>query len=325
MQVVNQTGEKELISIIVPVYNVEPYLAKCLDSILAQTYLSFEVILINDGSTDESQSICEKYANRDNRFILVNQKNGGVSSARNHGLSIAKGKYITFVDSDDTIDAKYLETLYINIKKANADISMCSWLCNEKWQKKESRKIEVWDTKQTLLSMFKSGKVDGSVCSKLYCTECIQNLRFNEGLRIGEDQIFAIEAIESVNTVVFQDIPLYTYYIRNTSAMNSRLDSRYWDVIYRAEWFRDKANGNVPELSGLFRKEELNIYVTMIIRDMKGRTEESKEIVDYILPRIRKAKCNEFIGYSTLYQFVRFFMIKYFYPVACTVVKIKNR
>lgn len=319
-----EDNERELISIIVPVYNAEKFLKQCLDSILGQTYSNYEVILINDGSKDESERICKDYVNQDKRYHLFNQNNRGVSAARNSGLNNIKGKYVTFVDADDTIDSQYLESLYRNLKKVDADISMCAWSCKRN-DKRRNVDIEVWNKKHTLLNMFKSGKIDGSVCSKLYRAECIKGLEFNEKLRIGEDQIFAVQAISRVNTVVFQNTPLYTYYIRNTSAMNSKLDSRYWDIIYRAEWFKSFARSNMPELVGLFRKEEINIYVTMVIRDMKGRTNDSKEIVEYIWPRIKEAKCKEFFGYSTFYQFARFIMIKYFYRFASLIVQIKNR
>lgn len=323
MQETSKGNDKELISVIIPVYNVDKFLKKCLDSVLKQTYSDYEVILINDGSTDESAKLCKAYVNLDDRFQLINQSNRGVSAARNVGLKNVKGKYVTFVDADDMIAPQYLEMLYANLKNADADISMCAWSCNQKGKYKNER-IEVWDKKQTLLSMFKNGKINGNVCSKLYRRQCIEGLEFDEKLRIGEDQIFAIQAISRVNTVVFQDIPLYTYFIRNTSAMNSKLDSRYWDVIYRAEWIDNFAKKNMTELSGLFRKEEINIYVTMIIRDMKGRTNESKQIVDCIWPRVKEAKCREFVRYSTLYQFIRFIMVKYFYPIASLIVRIKN-
>jgi len=322
---VNQAENKELISIVIPVYNVEAYLRKCFDSILSQTYSEFEAILINDGSTDGSLAICNEYAEKDNRFIVVNQPNKGVSAARNSGLSIAKGAYITFLDSDDTIDCRYLEILRGNLVEASADISMCTWHCEGDTRHEAKRNIEIWDAHQTFWNLFRYKKIDGSVCSKLYGKECIDGLLFDEKLKIGEDQIFAIKAIEKAGKVVFQDIPLYTYYIRNTSAMNSSIDSRYWDIVYRAEWLVAEAKKSYPELYGLFRKEELNIYVTMIIRDIKGRTEESKKIVEYIWPNVKKGKCREYYKYSSKYEFLRFVIIKYFCPVASLLIKIKNK
>ena len=118
---------KELISIIVPVYNVEQYLDDCLISIINQTYKNIEIILIDDGSTDKSGKICDEYAKKDSRIIVIHKENGGVSSARNAGLRIAKGAYIGFVDPDDWIAEDMYEVLYSNAKKYDADVSVCKY------------------------------------------------------------------------------------------------------------------------------------------------------------------------------------------------------
>lgn len=115
-----------LISIIIPVYNVEPFIRRCLDSIINQTYSNLEIVLIDDGSTDRSGLICDEYKNKDKRITIIHQKNQGLSMARNAGLNICKGEYIVFVDSDDFVDPKFVEILHRNLIKNNADISICS-------------------------------------------------------------------------------------------------------------------------------------------------------------------------------------------------------
>lgn len=117
----------DLISVIVPVYNVELYLEQCLNSIINQTYKNLEIILVNDGSTDNSGVICDLYANIDNRIIVIHKDNGGVSSARNAGLNVAKGNFIGFVDPDDWIADDMYEKLYLNIQNFNANISVCKF------------------------------------------------------------------------------------------------------------------------------------------------------------------------------------------------------
>ena len=119
--------ENNLISIIVPIYNSENYIKKCLDSILAQTYSNLEVILIDDGSTDNSYNICKDYQKKDNRIVLLQQKNAGVSRARNHGLEVAKGEYIGFVDSDDYIEPEMYEILLNSIIESNSKIAICNY------------------------------------------------------------------------------------------------------------------------------------------------------------------------------------------------------
>lgn len=121
------TTHNTIISIIVPVYNVELYLRQCLDSILSQTFKDWECILIDDGSTDSSPSICDEYVSRDSRFKVAHKINEGLSSARNEALKLAKGEYIGFVDSDDWIEPEMYEVLYSNIKEYNADISMVGY------------------------------------------------------------------------------------------------------------------------------------------------------------------------------------------------------
>lgn len=324
MQINDQIQNNELISIIIPVFNVETYLRKCLDSIIGQTYDNFEAILINDGSTDKSLEICQEYSKRDSRFIVFNQVNDGVSAARNKGLSVARGNYITFVDSDDSIHSDYLQILYNNIKIENADISLCTWSRSDKNEPIGDESINIWNQEETFYKYFKFHEIDGNVYAKLYKKECMKNITFDEKLKIGEDQIFVIQILEQCKKVVFQKISLYTYLIRNTSAMNSALDSRYWDTVYRAEWLRKEADNKLTNLKGLFRKEELNIYVIMMVRHIKEGTDESKRITDVIYPRIKKSKCIEFYQYSEFYEFVRYFIIKYFFGLAKILVKLKR-
>ena len=119
--------EKELISIIVPIYNVEKYLRQCLDSILNQTYQNFECLLINDGSLDNSADICREYVSKDSRFKYFEKENGGVSSARNLGIECSRGEYITFIDSDDWVDYDYLEVLYNSLVDERADIAISTY------------------------------------------------------------------------------------------------------------------------------------------------------------------------------------------------------
>ena len=117
----------ELISIVVPIYNVEKYLRQCLDSILDQTYEHFECLLINDGSPDNSADICKEYVDKDARFHYFEKENGGLASARNFGIKYSKGKYITFIDSDDWVESDYLEVLYSKIKEYNTDFVISSY------------------------------------------------------------------------------------------------------------------------------------------------------------------------------------------------------
>ena len=118
--------ENDLISVILPIYNVEPYLERAVDSIIKQTYRNIEIILVDDGSPDNCGNICDAYAKQDKRIIVIHKENGGLSDARNVGIKKASGKYITLVDSDDYVDDDYVEFLYSLIKNSGADMSICS-------------------------------------------------------------------------------------------------------------------------------------------------------------------------------------------------------
>ena len=179
-----------MISIIVPVYNTEQYLHSCIDSILTQTYTDFELLLIDDGSTDLSGAICDKYAWKDSRVRVFHQKNGGVSSARNLGLDNAKGEWVTFVDSDDAIInipfVSYDEDLVIFPHKVLSKDGT-EYLCkleNSVFDNKSKVRNFVKDNSTT--SVFKT------LWSKLYKRDLIGNLRFDESIKIGEDQVFLL-------------------------------------------------------------------------------------------------------------------------------------
>ena len=184
---------EEKISIIIPVYNNEKYLERCIVSLINQTYKNLEIILINDGSTDNSRIICEKYLKKDKRVILVNQKNGGVSAARNKGIEIATGSWIGFVDSDDWITENMYEILHINAIENNADISIGGYIRTdiEKPAFESKKTLEILDNKTALeyLILDKEGYAT-SVWNKLYKIDVVKNILFDKTIKYGEDLLF---------------------------------------------------------------------------------------------------------------------------------------
>lgn len=205
-----------LISIIIPVYNLEKYIEPCLESVLNQTYNSFEVIIVNDGSIDNSLIICNQLAKNDKRINIITQSNQGVSSARNHGLDESHGDYITFIDGDDTIDKDYLFELYNGIK--HSDISACSFkniFFDDKVTVSEQLD-EIYDFKQTdhVLENFECS------CGKLFKRSIIDNyeLRFDTNYKYGEDTDFVYRYLMHCNKVCRISKPLYNYYRREISA-----------------------------------------------------------------------------------------------------------
>lgn len=213
----------DLISIIVPVYNAEKYLQKCVQSLLTQTYHNLEIIFINDGSTDNSLRILNKYAGIDNRVKIINQSNQKQGAARNRGLEAALGGYITFVDSDDYIDSGYIEKMYSAIKSTNADIAMSSMVRTKKGKKKFQIKINdenLFSNKQEIINQLKIPPY-WYVCGKLYKKELLNNLRFEENV-FYEDVGFLIRAVHKMNSLVTVPDVNYYYISNPNSTMKSK-------------------------------------------------------------------------------------------------------
>lgn len=219
--------ENPTISIIVPVYNVEKYLDRCIQSILNQTFKDFELILVDDGSTDNSGFICEKYKEMDNRIVVIHKENGGLSSARNTGLDIAIGKYIGFVDSDDYINENMYEILYNEAIKNNSDVVVSDFekVCENKEHinyKLDKYEIENYNNIEALNQLFESKNVIFIVAwNKLYKRQIFNNLRYEEG-KIYEDEFIIHKILYESKITTFIDLKLYYYVQRENSITQSK-------------------------------------------------------------------------------------------------------
>lgn len=222
------------ISIIIPVYNVEEYLSKCIDSVLAQTFSDYEIILVDDGSPDNSPKICDNYAAKDRRIKVIHQKNGGLSAARNAGLAIANGKYILFVDSDDYISPNMLEVMYSNTKQTNADIVVSSVvkvdkngriIRIERIIKEENDKYEYLQDKYgTGIGIYDIS------CGKLYKKYLFDNIRFPIG-KINEDAFVVNRLIHQCKRITKAERAEYFYLQHNESIMNRKYSVKRLDGI----------------------------------------------------------------------------------------------
>ena len=223
-----------LVSVIVPVFNVEKYLPKCIESILNQSYKYIEVILINDGSTDSSEDICNKYKLKDNRIRVINKINGGLSSARNKGLDVAKGKYVIFVDSDDFIDKDMIKNLLEVAITQNADIVQGGFQTvyeDGKIKRKYEYNEMVFDTKTKILdAYFKQDLINVIVCNKLYKSKLFNNLRMMEG-RNQEDYIIMPQLLLNTKKIINVSGIYYNYLQRDISIMNSKFSEKKLDCI----------------------------------------------------------------------------------------------
>lgn len=210
-------NEKPLISVIVPIYNVEEYLNKCVGSIVSQTYNNLEIILVDDGSLDNCPKMCDEWHDKDKRIVVIHKENGGLSDARNAGMEIMKGEYVSFVDGDDYIDERYIEVLYNNLVKYNADISQVSFNTEELLSSNEI-KINVLDASVSCKNFYisKIPQMMISSCAKLFKTDLIGNQRFPKG-RNFEDQFFTPRVVYYANNIVMSNERLYNYVNRQNS------------------------------------------------------------------------------------------------------------
>lgn len=212
--------ENKKISVVVPVYNTEAYLARCVDSILAQTYPHIEVVLVDDGATDASPAICDRYAETDARVKVVHKQNGGLSSARNAGLDAATGDYIGFVDSDDYISPDMYRTLAERLESGDAEIANAMYVrVNEAGETSPSRVPHTTDEDIAAEQfarelMLHTGDV--SVCTKLFRAEIFDGVRFPEG-KLNEDLLFMLDVMARVRRIAFAGHVGYYYFSRNGS------------------------------------------------------------------------------------------------------------
>lgn len=215
-----------VLSVVIPVYNTGNCLRKCLDSVIRQTYKDIEIIIINDGSTDNSNEIILEFQKKDPRIKVVNQENQGVSKARNLGIDISVGDLIAFVDSDDCLDYCMYEVLINNLDKTKADVSACTLMYEYKYgtillQEKlnDPYKIQVFYDKEILESATrKKDSIAGLTPNKVYKKSAIGKHRFDEKIRMCEDSLFAWEVFKDCHIACFCDIPMYHYYIRQNSS-----------------------------------------------------------------------------------------------------------
>lgn len=236
-----------MISIIVPVYDVEPYIRQCIDSILNQTYKDIEILLIDDGSPDNCGRICDEYAKQDSRIRVFHTENRGLSAARNLGLKEAKGEYIGFVDSDDWIEPDMYEVLLRSLQEEEADISICGyWLeytdKKSDWQPSKA----IYQNKEALKALLE-WNIKSNVWNKLYCRDVLQNVTFPDG-RYFEDIYFTIHILVQSQKTVVNPVCEYHYRKRQESISSDHSAKSLIDLaearLFRYEYVRE----NEPEI-----------------------------------------------------------------------------
>jgi len=282
-----ENRSKKLISIIIPVYNVEQYLVRCVDSVINQTYKNLEIILVDDGSTDNSGKICDEYALKDNRIKVIHKKNGGLPSARNAGLDIAIGEYIGFVDSDDYIVSDMYEHLYNLLLNNKADVSCCNF-----FNFKDNQYV---DNQYGVDAVLNFGEVlcvkqNVFVWNKLYKRALIGNIRVDEKLRLGEDLDFNFKVLRKIKKIAYSKEAKYYYFYNPNSIIRERkfkkIDLQI--ITIYEEILKYCKENNFNEAFKYNRKKQLNRCVVFLFLIAKEKFIEDKESLNFLLKYIRK-------------------------------------
>lgn len=296
------------VTVIVPAYNVEKYIGKCIDSLLEQRYKNYEMIIINDGSCDNTGEICEEYARREKRITVIHTENRGVSEARNLGLKKANGEYIVFVDSDDFVSENYLELLVEGIVKN--DVDLCCVDYYEVYSNKTICHADEDDEKNMVMSetdainlLHKKEYFRGYLWDKIFIKKIIDEnqIIFDKQVKIWEDMLFCLKYMINCRKVLYIRKPVYYYIIRANSAMN---DSRIWNEgthIYALEQMYD-ISGNCPgEFYNYIRDFYANDLVGRLGKNNVAEIQEIKSVLN---------KIDEIDGHLTLKHRIKYSLYK---------------
>lgn len=317
-----------MISIIVPVYNVEKYINKCIDSLINQTYKDLEIILVDDGSTDSSGKICDEYKKKDKRIKVIHKINGGLSSARNEGIKIAKGNYLGFVDSDDYVNIKMYEILMDCAKEYELDIVQCkfNWFNDEDEIKKEkNERINLIQCKgiESLRKLYNKDYTENIVVwNKIYRKELFDDIIFPVG-KINEDEFTTYKLFGKCNKVGYIEDKLYNYRKTPNSITNSKFSGKKIDIldalIERKNYFKNKDEND------LYIKTVEYSLIHIINRYYEcynSNCNNKKELLTCIYRYIKYI--NDEIKYCGKYTNIKYKLFKRFPKLYCKLILVKT-
>lgn len=277
--------QNPLITVIVPVYKVEKYLVQCVNSIKNQTYQNLEIILVDDGSPDECPQMCDEIAKSDSRIKVIHKENGGLSDARNVATAVAKGEYITFIDSDDCVNQNYIEILYNLIEENNAEISVCNIV--RFVDKIPTVDVNIKDLKvltniKAMESMFYQIELEFFACCKMYKSEIVKNNPYPKG-RLYEDVFTTYKMLFEAKKVAIIQNKLYYYRDNPNSIMNQKFTTRMFDQLDGADGFVNFVKSNCSEILPSAYSRKFSSY-SQVLRWTKNapNTPEIQEKRDYI-------------------------------------------
>lgn len=289
----------DLISVIVPIYKVENYLNKCVESIAAQTYSNLEIILVDDGSPDNCPQMCDDWVAKDSRIKVVHKENGGLSDARNAGLAVATGEYISFIDSDDWIEPEFLQTLFDTLQQTGAQIADCATrLVDEEGKELSIRGVsddEILDTVSALVRLVNEDRVYQTVWNKLYRRDAIGDILFEKG-KYNEDDYFTYQIFDRAEQIVVVSKPMYNYLQRSSSIMGVGYNPRRLEGL-QARVLRMQYLQKYPETAALTRQTlvlDCMWHLQSILLHLNGQAQlDAKKTVLDILKTVPKVAGKE--------------------------------
>ncbi len=225
----NMLEAPELISVIIPIYNIEPYLRRCIDSVLCQTYTNLEILLVDDGSTDGSGGLCDSYVEADNRVRVIHKANGGLAEARNSGLDEINGKYVLFIDGDDYVAPEHIELLYQGLKMYGADISCCGLVRSSDNKIVWPECHNIYQICEPMDAIYKMLYVKGiymSADGKLYCRDLFDGIRYPAG-QLYEDLATTYRIMAKASRIAWTEDQTYCYFQRQGSIVRSKITEKH--------------------------------------------------------------------------------------------------
>lgn len=315
--------ENYKVSVIVAAYNIQDYIVKCLESIANQTYKNLEVIVVDDGSSDNTGKLADEFAENDKRFIVIHKENGGVSSARNRGIDVASGDFIGFVDGDDTIENDMYEMLVNNAIKYDADISHCGYKVVE--NNKETlfygtEKFIIQDRKKGLINLFEGSLIEPSLCNKIFKSNIVGDIRLDESIKINEDLYFNVLLFNKSNKSVFEDKTKYNYMKRECSATTSSLNDvrRVTDPLKVYEMIVDLYKNDtdiLPYAKKMELERNINIYNLLTLEKNMELKKLKNKIRHYIKLSKNEVKNNNKITKKTRFMVYGIIYMRFIYDL----------
>ncbi len=283
-----KVSNKPLISVIVPVYKVENYLDKCVESIVNQTYKNLEIILVDDGSPDNCPKMCDEWAKKDKRIKAIHKENGGLSDARNKGIDIANGDYITFIDSDDYVEDNYVDLLYNILIDAEADISMGKQFVrySDKTFNTGSGITYIVNPHDCFDKLLYGEDFDVSAWAKLYKRDLFRDIRYPKG-RLFEDSATTYKLIDKSKKIVLKSVPIYNYIIREDSITTNGFNEKKMELITSTQEMCDYIQNKCPDLKKGCKRRLMYAYLSTLTQLVKCK-ETNRTYKDLLMKYIKE-------------------------------------